>query len=129
VIVTAFSASADSLARRECAPDASLATLDDQLVGAWTIANQTTNAAFGNDAIGLSTANFVGDVASSFLGDASFCVPFFIPTYSPTTLTDSSVILMTVQFDTGEFGAGHGPFRIIEIGPIATSGSPKVCCD
>jgi hypothetical protein len=129
VVVTAFSASADSLTRDECAPAEPLATLADQIVGAWTIANSTTNASFGNDAIGLSTSNFVGDEASSFLGDSSFCIPFFIPTYNPAALTDSSVILMTVQFDTGEFGAGHGPFKILEIGPIATPGSPKVCCD
>src|SRR5882724_2726845 len=129
VVVTAFSASADSIARHQCAPASPLATLADQLVGAWTIANATTHAAFGNDAVGLSTSNFVGDDASSFLGDSSFCIPLFIPTYNPAALTDSSVILMTVQFDAGEFGAGHGPFKILEIGPIATSGSPKVCCN
>jgi len=121
VTVTSFLASTDSLTRDECAVDSSLTTVPDEIVGAWTIANTSSNAAFGNDAIGLSTS--VGlPAASTFLTD----LPFYVPTFNPASLQDSEVIFITVEFS--EF-SGNGDFEALEIGPVSSQGSPKACCD
>lgn len=124
VTVTSFFASADSLARRECAIPDPTAVVADQLVGSWTIANTVTNGAFGHEAIGMSTQNFPD--AATFFGDSSTRLPVFVQTYNPTTLTDSEVIFLTVEFS--EF-SGNGRFQGSEIGPITFNGSPKVCCN
>ena len=110
--VTAYVASADSLERRGCAP-AGTATLSDQLVGAWTIAHTSTNAAFSNDAIGLSSAGNLPDPAVITAGGLT------IPTLNPETLTDSEVIVLGVKFP-----GGNGEFQNFELGPLS-----KVNCD
>jgi hypothetical protein len=121
VTVTAFEASSDSFDRQECATLDSESVLQDEIVGAWTIANIGTSSAFGNDAIGLSTS--VGlPPASSFLTD----LPFYVPTYNPSSLQDSEVIFLSLEFS--EF-SGNGEFEGFEIGPLSNQGSPKVCCD
>ena len=122
--VTAFTASEDSLNRRECVIPDPTAVVADQLVGSWTIANTGTNSAFGHDAIGMSTQNFPD--AATFFGDSSTRLPFFLQTFNPESLTDSEVILITVEF--GDF-SGNGRFQGAEIGPITFPGSPKLCCD
>lgn len=123
VTVTSFTASADSQARRECAIPDPTATVADQIVGSWTIANNTTHASFGHEAIGMTTAAFPD--ASTFLGNAGTLKPFFIQTFNPTTLTDSEVIFLTVEFSAA---TGNGRFQGSEIAPI-TFDSPKVCCN
>jgi hypothetical protein len=121
VTVTSFEASEDSLSRRECVVADTSAVLPDQIVGAWTIANTSSNAAFANDAIGLSTS--IGlPAASTFLTD----VPFYIPTFNPSSLQDSEVIFLSLELS--DF-SGNGDFESFEIGPISHLGSPKVCCD
>jgi hypothetical protein len=124
VTVTAFTASTATSEGRECVIDDVTAVVPDQLVGSWTIANTATKAAFGHDAIGMTSANFPD--AATFFGDSSTRLPFFLQTFNPTTLTDSEVIFLTVEF--GDF-SGNGRFQGSEIGPITFSGSPKVCCD
>jgi hypothetical protein len=106
-------------------------TVADAIVGAWTIANTTTNAAFGNDAIGLDAAGENGGggdlpSAATFLGDDTTRVPFYIETYNPSDLTDSDVILITVE---SSVTSGNGRFQGFEIGPFSQNGSPKACCD
>jgi hypothetical protein len=125
VTVTAFTASSDSLSRRECVIDDVTLRVPDQLVGSWTIANTATNAAFGHDAIGMSTQAFPD--AATFFGDSSVRLPFFIQTFNPESLTDSEVIFITAEYDSSF--SGNGRFQGEEIGPISFPGSPKVCCD
>ena len=100
------------------------AVLSNQLVGSWTIANTATNASAGFDAIGMDNDSFPD--AATFFGDSSTRLPFFVQTFNPTTLTDSEVIFLTVEFSDQ---SGNGRFQGSEIGPITFSGSPKVCCD
>jgi hypothetical protein len=128
--VTAFEADTGSsgLGCNVSAPDATVA---DAIVGAWTIANTTTNAAFGNDAIGLDAAGENGGggdlpSAATFLGDDTTRIPFYIETFNPSSLTDSEVILITVE---NSITSGNGRFQGFEIGPFSQNGSPKVCCD
>jgi hypothetical protein len=110
--VTAYVASDDALERRGCAP-AGTTTLDNQIVGAWTIAHTSTNAAFSNDAIGLSSAGDLPDPGVITAGGLS------IPTLNPQTLTDSEVIVLGVKFP-----GGNGEFENVELGPLS-----KVTCD
>jgi hypothetical protein len=123
VTVTAFTADT-GLSGLECRISDPTGVLADQLVGSWTIANTATNAAAGHSAIGMSTQAFPD--AATFFGDSSTILPFFIQTFNPTTLTDSEVILLTVEFSEN---SGNGRFQGSEIGPITFTGSPKVCCD
>jgi hypothetical protein len=124
VTVTAFTASVDSGERRECVIDDTTLVLPDQLVGSWTIANTATHAAFGHDAIGMSTQAFPD--ALTFFGDSSTFLPFFIQTFNPESLTDSEVIFITTEISPT---SGNGRFQGNEIGPLSFPGSPKVCCD
>ena len=119
--VTAFDAASGS----GCSvldPDA---TRDSQIVGGWTIANSTTNAAFGGDAIGLNP-NDASFPDSSVLDPAGIR----IQSVNPESLTDSEVILIDV-----ESAAGNGAFLDSEIGPIPRSFQRSngtrahVCCD
>jgi hypothetical protein len=130
VTVTAFEADTGSsgLACNVLAPDSTVA---DAIAGAWTIANTTTNAAFGNDALGLDAAGENGGggdlpSAATFLGDDSTRIPFYIQTFNPSSLTDSEVIILTVE---SSVTSGNGRFQGFEIGPFSQNGSPKACCD
>lgn len=128
VTVTAFEASTGD-SGLGCGVVAVDSTIADAIVGAWTIANSTTNTAFGNDAIGLDAAGGNGGElpsAATFLGDDTTRVPFYLETFNPGDLTDSEVILLTVESSET---SGNGRFQGNEVGPISQNGSPKVCCD
>jgi hypothetical protein len=86
-----------------------------QLVGGWVIANVTTSAAFGADAIGLPFPGVVPDPA--VLTDAGLVVPSF----DPATLDESRVIVIGVEVDGAE---------IVPIAhPSAALDGAHVCCD
>lgn len=116
VTVTAFQADvgASGLDCRVVDPEA---TLQNEIAGFWTIANTTTNAAFGNDAIGLSSQGGLPDPGLLSEGGIR------IQTFNPQDLGDSEVIVLGI-----EFPAGFGNFRETELGPI-NRGSPSVTCD
>jgi len=119
VTVTAFEAStgASGLECNITDPDALLL---NELLGGWVIANTSTNAAFGADAIG------VGDALPdpSLIADGGSGI--FLQSFNPATLGDSAVIVMTA-----EFPAGNGRFLDSEIGPIRSDlpDGNHVCCN
>ena len=83
-----------------------------QLVGGWTIAGVASGASLGGDAVGLVDGS---------LPDASFLDGGLrIPTFDPTTLTHSDVILIGLESDGGEI-------RPITR-PSAALGDAHVCC-
>jgi hypothetical protein len=88
------------------------------IVGSWTIANTGTNTAFGADAIGLDVGD--GNATNGFDQDA-LDGGIFLQTFNPQQLTDSAVILISVQQQ-----AGNGrQFELAEWGPLVDG----VCCD
>jgi len=121
--VTAFTADT-GVSGLECRISDPTATLSDQIVGSWTIADTATNASAGFDGIGMDTGNFPD--AATFFGSAGTVLPFFIQTFNPDSLTASEVVFLTVEFSAT---SGNGRFQGSEIGPITFSGSPKVCCN
>lgn len=117
VVVTAHLADV-GLSGQDCrilSPDPT----DDEIVGGWTIADTTTNAAFGSDAIGLFHDELPD--ASTYLGEDT--TGLYVQTFNPPTLGDSDVILFTV-----ETAAGNSSFTSFELGPIRGRGSPSVSC-
>jgi hypothetical protein len=100
---------------------------DNEIVGAWVIANTATNAAYGTDAIGISNADG-GVLPEAEIIDVSGegGPGIFIQTFNPLDLGDSEVILLGV-----ESAAGNGRFRDVEVGPIRRAIAPgaNVCCD
>jgi hypothetical protein len=96
------------------------------IVGSWVIANTTSNAAFGNNAIGLLEALTLPDRGP--FGDPtapSDPQGVFVQTFDPTSLEDSSVIFIGVAINRG-----NGSFAQSEIGPIPlthSSGNAAVC--
>jgi hypothetical protein len=105
VTVTAFAADVGP-SGDECRVLDPRATLEDVLVGTWTIADVATNSAFGNDAIGLSSSGNLPD--SSILSAGGLK----IMTFNPQSLTDSEVIILPV-----EFPGGNGVYEATELGP------------
>jgi hypothetical protein len=97
---------------------------DGQLVGGWTIANTSTGAAFGNDAVGLATDGTIPVVPAAI--DST---NVRIQTFNPTSLGDSLVMLLGVQ-DAATTPQGVGIYAN-EIAPMAKSsqGDPTVRCD
>lgn len=82
--------------------------IDDAIVGTYTFANVESQAAFGNDAIGLGT-DFFGDFTE--LPGADYD-RFSIQTFNPETLDDSTVVLLSLKERSGSGAtAGH------EVGP------------
>jgi hypothetical protein len=85
-----------------------------QLVGGWTIADTTTLAAFGADAIGLPVDGALPDPALLTQG-------IFLPSLDPSALDDSQIIVIALEAD------GDG------ITPIARASDEldgaHVCCD
>jgi hypothetical protein len=118
VTVTAYEANTGA-SGLECNVIDFEATLTSELVGGWVIANTSTNAAFGADAIGL---------AADALPDPTLIVEtgIFIQTFNPQSLGDSSVIVLSV-----ETAAGNGSFEDTEHGPIQRErpDGDHVCCD
>ncbi len=78
--------------------DASNAAIP-QIVGGWTIADAAVGTSFGGDAIGISTDGTLPDPALLAGG-------IRIPTFDPTTLTSSQVILIGLEADGGELRVG-----------------------
>jgi hypothetical protein len=115
--VTAFETSQDEFGN-SCEIDDPTAVLNNQIAGAWTIANIATNSAFANDGIGLSSDGTLPDPTVLDTG-------IFVQTFNPDDLEDSEVILLTVEFSDE---SGQGEFQGSEFGPIPR-GNPKVCCD
>ncbi len=117
VIVTAYESARD--AGDTCRPrDPSAPTTERALIGAWTIADPTSQAAYGSDAIG---------VAPDTLPDpAHLASGLWIPTFNPESLERSVVILIGL-----ETMAGTGPFADAEPGPIARAlpNGAHVCCE
>jgi hypothetical protein len=119
VTVTAFSADTGT-SGLECRIVDVEATLANEIVGGWVIANTATDAAFGADAIGLEPQT---------LPDPSLLVNeagIKIQTFNPMSLGDSEVIVMTA-----ETLAGNAQFEETEMGPIQRElpDGNHVCCD
>lgn len=108
--------------------------LPNQIVGAWTIANTSTNAAFAHDAIGFVDLEGVGFPEPTILGDAeALSFPGLkIQSFSPESLQDSEVILLAIENNAQ---SGNGGFIGTEVGPIvnffdlANGETARVCCD
>jgi len=84
-----------------------------QIVGGWTIANSATSTSFGGDALGVSVDGTLPDAAVLAGG-------IRIPTFDPTALTSSQVILIGLESDGGEL---HPIARA-----SAALGGAHVCC-
>jgi hypothetical protein len=84
-----------------------------QIVGGWTIADPGTGASFGGAAIGISADGTLPDPTLLAGG-------IRIPTFDPTTLTNSQVILIGLESDGGEL---HPITRA-----SAALGGAHVCC-
>lgn len=99
---------------------------DDQLVGSWVIADLSTNAAFGNDALGLRHGELPDP--STYIGpDTS---GLFVQTFNPLDLGDSDVIVIGLEYDDDTInGTGSGRFIGVEHGPLRDRGTPRVQCD
>jgi hypothetical protein len=116
VTVTAYQANIGQ-SGLACEPAAGPVFDDEQLVGGWTIANTTTGAAFGNDAIGLTTDGSIPIVPAAI--DST---NVRIQTFNPNGLGDSEVILLGVEQQEGVGNFGD------EIGPMG-KGDPTVRCN
>lgn len=96
------------------------------LVGSWVVANTKTNAAFGNDAIGIVNPGDTGlpDAASIFPDTNTSGIQ--IPFYAPDSLTDSEVYVIGIAFP-----GGNGEFAGVEIGPIPSlrPDGNAMCCN
>src|SRR6266404_6935306 len=92
--------------------DASNAAIP-QIVGGWTIADAAVGTSFGGDAIGISADGTLPDPTLPAGG-------IRIPTFDPTTLTNSQVILIGLESDGGEL---HPITRA-----SAALGGAHVCC-
>ena len=119
VFVTAFVVDTGA-GGEDCRPAGSLTPVDNVLIGSWTIADSSTNAAFGANAIGL--ASVIDGVATvpfdiDVLNDGGL----FMQTFSPQTLGDGDIIVVTVDSTTG-----FGSFVGREWGPIRQP--TGVCC-
>jgi hypothetical protein len=110
VVVTAY-------ATDEICSDASVRgnfLIDDAIVGTYTFANITSQAAFGNDAIGLGL-----DDTESFTqlpGSPAGFDKFSIQSFNPENLDDSTVVLLSLKEKSG-----NGATAPIEIGPNTTN--------
>jgi len=111
VVVTAYQADNGS-SGKDCRVPDQAAPLDRAIVGSWTIANTQTSTGYGADAIGFPTSGVLPDPA--ILADGGIR----IPTYDPSTLTDSAVIVLPVKYPGGSGVFGN------EVGPLN-----KVTCD
>jgi hypothetical protein len=119
VTVTAFTADTGP-SGLECRVLDVEATLSNEIVGGWVIANTSTNAAFGGDAIGLLPPDGLAD--ASIINDSGL----FIQTFNPMTLGDSDVIVIGAQE-----ASGNAQFTDSEIGPIEATlpDGNHVCCN
>jgi hypothetical protein len=118
VVVVAYETAAGG-GESVCRPrDPAAPTAERALIGSWTIANPSSNAAFGGDAIGL---------APDALPDPHHLEGrLWISTFNPESLDDSEVILIGLQTM-----AGSGAFTDAEPGLIDAPlpNGAHVCCD
>ncbi len=124
VTVTAFNFLEGSQA---CAvDDPSTASDEPSLVGSWTVANTVVSSAFGNNAIGLRSADTLPDISTVLSDVPSDPQGIFVQTFDPTSLEDSEVFFIGVAFPNG-----NGQFAESEIGPIPAllSNGRAVECD
>jgi hypothetical protein len=87
-------------------------TIAPVIVGSWTIANLTINSSFGGDALGVSPDGTLPDPAILDGG-------LIIQTFNPSTLTDSEVILISLESDGGSIHPIDRPLP---------AGGASVCC-
>jgi hypothetical protein len=123
VTVTAFDADENSSTCSVADPEALHDT--PSLIGSWVVANTSTNAAFGNNAIGVLDGQTLPDPSSFFLvGPVGGGL--FLQTFNPLDLQDSEVFFIGVAFP-----GGNAEFFESEIGPIPSSLSngSAVCCN
>ena len=120
VIITAFEADTGA-SGLDCRIIDETATLEQQIAGFWTIANTSTNAAFGNDAIGLVIAEELPDPGRLVDGGG-----IRLQTFNPQSLGDSEVIVISL-----EEAAGNAQFIDTEVGPIQRDrpDGHHVCCN
>ncbi len=122
VTITAFLADTGS-GGQDCRVTDPEATETDLLVGSWTIANTSTQASFGNDAIGLDV-NALPD-AGYFDSDGG---GVRVLTYNPQSLEDSAVLAIGLKTN-----GGNADYTEVEVGPIGNAsadlGGNSVCCN
>lgn len=104
--------------------DTGFVLVDHALNGTWSIANTQTHAAFGDRAQGLSTDGrgfiVVPDEAFEFLD-----FPFF----QPDSLQDSSLILLSIIEELGDFPNEAGPAQgVVEVEARARACDNQEAC-
>jgi hypothetical protein len=123
ITVTAFDADTNSQTCDVIDPEAPTGT--PALVGSWVVANTSTNAAFGNNAIGIVDGQTLPAGGDFFL-TGPVAAGLFLQTFNPLDLQDSEVFFIGVAFP-----AGNAAFSESEVGPIpaALSDGHAVCCN
>jgi hypothetical protein len=123
ITVTAFEADPSGTT---CQPADETAIYDvPSLIGSWVIANTSTSAAYGNNAIGIIDGVTLPDAATFFI-TGPVAGGLFLQTFNPLDLHDSAIFLIGVASPNG-----NGVFADVEIGPIpgALSNGSFVCCN
>lgn len=99
--------------------DAGFTLVPGAMNGTWSIADTTTNAAFGDRAQGLEVDPLTGSIA---VPDAEFGA-LDLPFFNPASLQDSDLILWTVVEDFGDLPHEIGPPQ----GRVFIGGRARVC--
>ncbi len=116
----------DDTNSQTCEPnDPSALTGTPALVGSWVVANTSTNAAFGNNAVGILDGQTLPAGGDFFLTDP-VAAGLFLQTFNPLDLQDSEVFFIGLAFP-----AGNAQFATTEVGPIpaALPNGSAVCCN
>jgi hypothetical protein len=123
VTVTAFDADTNSQTCDVIDPEAPTGT--PALIGSWVVANTATNAAFGNNAIGIVDGQTIPAGGDFFL-TGPVGAGLFLQTFNPLDLQDSEVFFLGLAFP-----AGNAQFADSEVGPIpaALTNGSAVCCN
>jgi hypothetical protein len=123
VTVTAFDAADDSQTCQPADPESVSGT--PSLIGSWVVSNTTSNATFGNNAIGITDGQTL-PAGADFFPTGPVGGGMFLNTYNPLDLTDSEVFFIGVAFP-----AGNAEFAESEIGPIpaALTNGSALCCN
>ncbi len=123
VTVTAFDADTNSQTCDVVDPETPTGT--PALIGSWVVANTSTNAAFGNNAIGIVDGQTLPAGGDFFLTEP-VAAGLFLQTFNPLDLEDSEVFFIGVAFP-----AGNAAFAGAEVGPIpaALPNGSAVCCN
>ncbi len=124
ITVTAFDADTNS---QTCEPeDPEAASGTPSLIGSWVVANTATNAAFGNNAIGILDGLTLPAGGDFFL-TGPVAAGLFLQTFNPLDLQDSEVFFIGLASP-----AGNAAFADSEVGPIPAAlsdGESAVCCN